>query len=242
MRKYAVIGDPIAHSFSPEYFNNKFANLLLDSHSYAAIQVRRLKDLPELVDQRGLSGFNVTIPYKQSIIPYLDTLSHSAAAIGAVNTVEIDNYGRWHGHNTDFFGFRESLLQHVTTSHRRALIFGTGGSSRAIRYALRQMGIAYTFVSRNPEKGMSYSELTIDTIQMNKLLINTTPLGMSPNEDSVVSIPFGGISEHHICYDLIYNPQKTLFLVKGEEQGAKVMNGLKMLHLQADKAWDIWRK
>lgn len=241
MSKYAVIGDPIAQSFSPLYFKEKFASLGMKGHSYEAIQVKDLIDLKGLLEQKDLAGFNVTIPHKQSIIPYLDKLSDAAAAIGAVNTVKIDASGQWQGYNTDYFGFRESLVRYLTKSHKHALIFGTGGSSRAIRFALRQLGVAYTFVSRNSEKGVTYDELTTDIILDNKLLINTTPVGMSPFEANTLELPYEGITKNHLCYDLVYNPQKTLFLNKAEGQGAIVINGLEMLHLQADKAWDIWK-
>ena len=241
MSKYAVIGDPIAQSFSPLYFKEKFESLGMKGHSYEAIHVKDLIDLKGLVEQKDLAGFNVTIPHKQSIIPYLDKLSDAAAAIGAVNTVKIDASGQWQGYNTDYFGFRESLVRHLTKSHKHALIFGTGGSSRAIRFALRQLGVAYTFVSRNSEKGVTYDGLTTDIIQDNKLLINTTPVGMSPFEANTLELPYEGITKNHLCYDLVYNPQKTLFLNKAEGQGATVINGLEMLHLQADKAWDIWK-
>ncbi len=241
MSKYAVIGDPIAQSFSPLYFKEKFASLGMKGHSYEAIQVKDLIDLKGLLEQKELAGFNVTIPHKQSIIPYLDKLSDAAATIGAVNTVKIDASGQWQGYNTDYFGFRESLVRYLTKSHKHALIFGTGGSSRAIRFALRQLGVAYTFVSRNSEKGVTYDELTTDIILDNKLLINTTPVGMSPFEANTLELPYEGITKNHLCYDLVYNPQKTLFLNKAEGQGAIVINGLEMLHLQADKAWDIWK-
>jgi len=241
MSKYAVIGDPIAQSFSPLYFKEKFASLGMKGHSYEAIQVKDLIDLKGLLEQKDLAGFNVTIPHKQSIIPYLDKLSDAAAAIGAVNTVKIDASGQWQGYNTDYFGFRESLVRYLTKSHKHALIFGTGGSSRAIRFALRQLGVAYTFVSRNSEKGVTYDELTTDIILDNKLLINTTPVGMSPFKANTLELPYEGITKNHLCYDLVYNPQKTLFLNKAEGQGAIVINGLEMLHLQADKAWDIWK-
>jgi shikimate dehydrogenase len=239
MRNYGVIGNPIEHSWSPAYFRKKFENLHLDNHSYKAIHITDITTVRQQLKPFSLSGFNVTIPYKQSIIPYLDEISHSASAINAVNTVKVLD-SKWIGYNTDYLGFSKSILGALDPKQTRALIFGTGGSSLAIKYVLNKLGILYTYVSRSKGIGVTYSDINEVIIAEHKLLINTTPVGMYPNVEDALSIPYDGISERHLCFDLVYNPEETVFLSKAKGRGAKVMNGLQMLEIQAEEAWRIW--
>ena len=239
MKKFGVIGFPVKHSFSPGYFAQKFSNLELEDCEYQAYEIEDLKKLKALVKKEILSGFNVTIPHKQSIIPMLNGLSNAAKDIGAVNTVSVTAEG-WFGDNTDFIGFRKSLSKLIGNKRHTALIFGTGGSSKAIKYALQQLGIQYSTVSRGPMAEYSYADLTEKDITGHSILINTTPLGSPAMEDECVSIPYHAINAKHICYDLIYIPEESLFLKKAKEQGATVENGLEMLQIQADEAWKIW--
>jgi len=185
---------------------------------------------------------NVTIPYKEEVIPFLDKIDRKAKKIGAVNTIKITKSGKLKGYNTDFYGFRNSLKPLLKKEHKKALILGTGGASKAIAFALKKLGIQYTFVSRTKksEKMLTYSELTENTIKEYLLIVNTTPLGTHPNTSDKPDIPYNFISDKHILYDLIYNPSETLFLKLGKEKGATIKNGLEMLELQAEKAWEIW--
>lgn len=193
--------------------------------------------------QQQLQGLNVTIPYKEQIIPFLTEIDPAAAEIGAVNTIKIID-GKLHGYNTDCYGFEMSLrplLQEKTDY--KALIFGTGGAAKAVQYVFKKLEIPYQLVSRTPQKGgYTYGDLTTSVIQNHLLLINTTPLGMYPLVDAAPFLPYQAISTRHILYDLVYNPEKTLFLKRGATQGAVIKNGLEMLHLQAEKAWEIWTK
>lgn len=239
MKNFAVIGSPIEHSWSPRYFSEKFRTLRLEEHSYKAIEIKNITSVREQLASEKLSGFNVTIPHKQSIIHYLDEISYSASAINAVNTVKVEN-GKWIGYNTDYVGFRDSLSKQICTHHNEALIFGSGGASVAIRYALRQLGISYRVVSRKGGDLIHYEDINKELITRYKLLINTTPVGMYPNTEDCLVLPYDALTSQHLCYDLVYNPEKTLFLKKSEEQNAKVMNGLEMLKIQAEKAWKIW--
>ena len=239
MKKFGVIGFPIKHSFSPGYFAQKFADLELDDCEYQAYEIEDLKKLKALVKKEKLSGFNVTIPHKQSIIPMLKSLSNAAKAIGAVNTVSVTAEG-WFGDNTDFMGFRKSLSKLIGNKRHTALIFGTGGSCKAVKYALEQLGIQYSTVSRGPMAEYSYTDLTEKEIAEHSILINTTPLGSPAMEDECVSIPYNAINAKHLCYDLIYKPEESLFLKKAKEKGATIKNGLEMLQIQADESWKIW--
>jgi len=239
MRNYGVIGFPIKHSFSPGYFTQKYKDLSITDCSYAAFEVENLSNLHQFIEQHNLSGLNVTMPYKQVVIQHLDYISHEANALNAVNTVRVEN-SKLYGYNTDIFGFRDSLTPLLTKSHTKALIFGTGGSSAAVRYVLSQLGIEHHTVSRSKGAAFTYESLTEDNIAEHTLLINTTPLGMLHLIDESVTIPYRAVSKKHLCYDLIYTPTETLFLKQCKSQGAAVKNGLQMLEKQADKSWDIW--
>ncbi len=238
-RRFAVIGKPVKHSFSPSYFSKKFEALELTDCEYSALEVEDIADIRRIAMDENLVGFNVTIPHKQTILAYLDSVSEAAKVIGAVNTVTVKN-GKLHGDNTDYIGFRKSLQPLISSLVTKALIFGTGGSSAAVRYALNQMGVLHASVSRGNFADYTYYELTLADIAEHKLLINTTPLGMSPYVDTSVPIDYTAIGKKHICYDLIYTPAETQFLRLAKENGATAKNGLQMLEIQADASWDIW--
>ena len=243
MKHFGLIGHPLTHSFSKAYFNEKFRQEGLDC-DYDNYD---LEDL-SLIKQSNLLGFNVTIPYKEAIVPYLDELDEVAAEVGAVNTVKVMPNGRLKGFNTDVIGF-EALIPHssfliphstLLTPHS-SLILGTGGASKAVQYVLKKHGIAFHLVSRDTAKGdYTYAQLTSDIIKEHLLIINTTPLGTFPNVTEAPPIPYEAISPNHALIDLIYNPEETLFLKYGRKHGAKILNGLGMLHAQAEASWEIW--
>jgi len=239
MRKFAVVGFPVKHSFSPAYFEDKFGKESISDASYTAIEVADISDIKQVVKTHNLAGFNVTIPHKQTILPFLDSMSEAAKVIGAVNTVTVRD-GKLHGDNTDYIGFRKSIRSLLRGGFQSALIFGTGGSSAAVKYALNQLGVLCSSVSRGKDGDYSYLDLDEETLRENSLLINTTPLGMSPKLDECVDIPYEFLTKRHLCIDLIYTPAETLFLQKASGQGARVKNGLEMLQIQADEAWKIW--
>jgi len=241
MRAFGLLGFPLGHSFSVPYFKNKFERegiLNCRYEAYPIDSINRLKGL--LSSHKDLEGLNVTIPYKEAVIPYLDQMDGTAKEIGAVNTIRIRN-GILKGYNTDIIGFENSLLPILQKPAYKALILGTGGASKAVAYVLKKQGIPYRFVSRNPEnEGLAYDQIQSEIMNEYHLLINCTPLGMSPHLESFPEIPYSFIGANHILYDLIYNPEETLFLKKGKEQGARIKNGLEMLHLQAEASWEIW--
>lgn len=244
MSLYALIGNSLSHSSSASYFNEKFQREHLDN-SYILHPVPDLSGLYEWIKSNAdLVGFNVTIPYKQKIIPLLNTMSVDAEAIGAVNVVKVIREGdkfSLKGYNSDSPAFRESLKPLLPAGNISALILGTGGASKAVAYALRSLGISYSFVSRkSADDILSYQQLTENVIKSHRLIINTTPVGMSPNIEKAPDIPYQYLSQNHICYDLIYNPEETLFMRSAAEKGAVVKNGLEMLHRQADISWQIW--
>jgi shikimate dehydrogenase len=241
MRTYGLIGNPVKHSFSPDYFSKKFIELGLKDCAYTAYELSDLANLEALVVSENLNGFNVTIPYKQAIIPMLSSISEAAKAMNAVNTVTVTRNG-WIGDNTDYIGFRNSIKKKLSPLFNYALIFGTGGSSNAVRFALKELGVLHASVSRGPFADYSYKDLTPEDINDHTLLINTTPLGSAHLIDEYVDIPYKAISKKHLCFDLAYTPAETLFLKKAREQGARTMNGLQMLEIQADKSWEIWNK
>jgi len=239
-KRYGLIGKNISYSFSKGYFTKKFLESGLQGHTYENFDLPNSSELENLLKNNHLNGLNVTIPYKEAVIPYLDDLDATAAEIGAVNTIKFIGDKRI-GFNTDAHGFQMSLSPLLNNEHDKALILGTGGASKAIAYVLDRCGIRYTFVSRNPERNqLGYHELDASLIHDNTLIINCTPLGTHPNIAQKPVIPYTGITPGHILYDLIYNPEKTAFLKAGEAQGAIVKNGLEMLQLQAEKAWEIW--
>lgn len=240
--RYGIIGNPLAHSFSPAYFAEKFRKLGIEA-SYERFELNAITEFPNLLKTHPqLRGLNVTIPYKQSIIPYLDSLSEAAQQIGAVNCIGIES-NRLKGYNTDVIGFEQSLTPLLRPCHTKALVLGTGGSSMAVIYVLKRLGIEYLSVSRQPkinERG--YADLTRDVLQDYLLIVNTTPLGMSPENDTCPDIPYEALGSKHLLYDLVYNPQETKFLALGKAQGAATKNGLEMLHLQAEASWEIWNQ
>jgi shikimate dehydrogenase len=248
MIEFGLIGKPLSHSFSKKYFENKFNELGLKDCTYLNFELGEIEELKKLIsDHPNLKGFNVTIPYKESIIPFLSDLSAEARNIGAVNCVSIKCHTERSrsiiGYNTDVFGFASSIKPFLEPHHNKALILGTGGSSKAVAYALKNIGVDVYFVSSTKQKSesiFSYEQLNNHVLNAFKLIINTTPLGMFPNVNDCPDIPYQFLTKEHLCYDLIYNPEATLFLQKSKEQRATIMNGLSMLQLQAEKSWEIW--
>ena len=242
MRQLGLIGKSLSHSFSKNYFEEKFHREQISDVSYSLFELADIEHLTDFIRQHpDLVGFNVTIPYKQAIIPYLDELSEEAEAVHAVNAVLIKRIGNQistKGFNTDIFGFQKSLER--MSLPNRALVLGTGGAAAAVTYVLEQQGCACTAVSRNPERGLPYSALTPDIIAHHKLIVNCTPLGTYPNINEKPDIPYEGISGEHFLYDLVYNPSETAFLREGSLRGAKTMNGMVMLHAQAEAAWSCF--
>lgn len=240
MDKYGLIGYPLGHSFSKIYFTDKFRKEGLSS-TYELFPLSAITEFTGLIEQNPeLRGLNVTIPYKETVMTYLTGLSPEAEAIGAVNVIKIDGDSLV-GYNTDFIGFRDSLKPMLREDITDALVLGSGGASKAVCHALRVLGINPTIVSRNPhDELIGYSDLTPEVMEKNMLIVNTTPLGMAPHIDSAPDIPYHLLGDRHICYDVVYNPAETLFMKKAGKAGAKVKNGLEMLHLQAEHAWKIW--
>lgn len=248
MQQYGLIGYPLSHSFSKRYFTEKFEVEQIPDSNYELFPLKQISDFPSLLEaQPNLVGLNVTIPYKLEVFEYLDEIEAEAAAIGAVNTIKFQN-GKLKGFNTDVYGFEKSLvtfLDKTTTkiANLQALVLGTGGASRAIVYAFKKLGIAYKMVSRSAAKGdLTYEDIDAAVIQAHQIIVNTTPLGTAPNVDTAPDLPYANIGEQHYCYDLVYNPEITLFLKRAADNGAKTINGLEMLHLQAEKAWEIWQR
>lgn len=244
--QFGLVGKILKHSFSKKYFEEKFKALNLTNHSYLNFELDEINEIKKLIDSNpDLLGVNVTLPYKESVIPYLDELSPDANAIAAVNCIKIVN-GKTIGYNTDEFGFRFSIKPFLEPKHNRALIFGTGGSSKAVAYALKKIGVEFYFVtSSNLKKSPNtffYSELNPVILKQFLLLINCTPLGMFPNTEDVPNLPYDCVTSDHLAYDLIYNPEETLFLKQCREKGAITINGLSMLKLQAEKSWEIWNE
>ena len=237
---YGLLGRDIGYSFSRGYFAEKFQKEKLN-FEYNNFDISQINEVSEILNNSEIKGLNVTIPYKEEVISFLNNLDPIAKEIGAVNTIKFDNNRKTTGYNSDFYGFIESLKPLLKTSTKNALILGTGGASKAIAYALTQLQIDYTFVSRTAgDRKIAYADLNEDIIKKNTLLINCTPLGTHPDVGEYPDIPYKHITEEHILYDLIYNPAETVFLKKGREKGAKTCNGLQMLALQAEKSWEIW--
>lgn len=246
MRHYGLIGYPLGHSFSVTYFKEKFAREGLQAQ-YRNYPLEDLSAFPDLVkSDRDLAGLNVTVPHKQGIIPFLQALSGTAKDIGAVNTISVRHTGegiQLTGDNTDAAGFRRSLEEHLEGHHGSALVLGTGGSSRAVRFALEQLGISVVLVSRSMgEERISYEQLEADRVAETPLIINTTPLGMYPAIDACPPIPYEKLTPRHLLFDLVYNPPLTRFLARGKERGAATVNGYDMLVYQAEASWKIWNK
>nr|WP_317631358.1 shikimate dehydrogenase [uncultured Flavobacterium sp.] len=242
---YGLIGKNISYSFSPTYFKNKFNNLQLKNHKYKIFDLETIEELPNLLTEKNenLKGLNVTIPYKETVIPFLNKLSKNATTIGAVNTIKISKSGKTKGYNTDYYGFKKSLEPLLKKQHKKALILGTGGASKAVAFALKKLKIEYDFVSREPnEYQFSYAELNHEIFDEYTIIINTTPIGTTPNVDQAPELDYTLFTKQHIAYDLIYNPEETLFLKLARKNGAQTKNGLEMLELQAEKAWKIWNE
>lgn len=245
MRKFGLIGLTLGHSFSKQYFTDKFRRESIEDCIYENYPIAEISLLKKLImsDDR-LCGLNVTIPYKTSVVNYLDQLDNEASESGAVNVIKISSLaGRkfLKGFNTDIFGFRESLLPFLNDEIKAALVLGTGGSSRAIDFVLGSLGISVIHVARKPQPGcIGYSQITGNVLAETQLIVNSTPLGMYPETETFPDIKYQFLNESHILFDLVYNPEDTLFLQKGRERGCKVIGGLNMLHFQAERSWSIW--
>ncbi|MFT3885456.1 MAG: shikimate dehydrogenase [Flavobacteriales bacterium] len=248
MARYGLIGRPLGHSFSRSYFTEKFTREGRKNDRYDLFELEAIEQLPRLIaDTPGLRGLNVTIPYKESVVPLLDELDPLAAAVGAVNTIRIAD-GRLIGHNTDVFGFRSlagpvaaSLKEPGSDIRPRALVLGSGGASRAVAFVLRELGIRFRVVGRDRTKGdLTWDMLDRTVISVCKLVVNATPLGMHPHVDEAPPLPYAALTPKHVLIDLVYNPERTLFLEQGAAQGARTIGGLGMLHAQAEEAWRVW--
>ncbi len=241
MRQFGLIGYPLSHSFSKGYFAQKFKKENITDAQYDTFPLENIHLIEQLFNQKSnLFGLNVTIPYKQQVIPFLDSLEEAAAKIGAVNTIKFID-GKKIGYNSDVYGFEMSLKPLLKKHHNFALILGTGGASKAVEYVLEQLNINFQYVSRTKsEQTITYHEIDEHLMKKATVIINTSPIGMYPNIDIAPEIPYQFISEQHLLYDLVYNPEVTLFLKNGIEKGAKTKNGLEMLHLQAERSWEIW--
>ena len=241
---FGLLGKNIAYSFSRGYFTKKFEKLGFTNHKYVNFDIQNIEEFPSIIkeNKKNLKGMNVTIPYKEEVMQYLDKLDKTAKKIGAVNTIKLTKKGNLKGYNSDVVGFENSIFPFIKKHHKRALILGTGGASKAIAYALKKNGIKFKFVSRNPKdkKEISYQDLTKKVLEKHQIIINSTPVGTSPNIENSPNIPYQFITKNHLLYDLIYNPEVTTFLSKGKEQGATIKNGYEMLELQAEESWRIW--
>lgn len=243
-RLYGLIGYPLIHSFSQNYFNQKFEAEGIDA-KYVNFEIADIGELMEVVSENAnLCGLNVTIPYKEQVIPYLDEVDEDAAKIGAVNVIKFirgKNSLKFKGYNSDIIGFCDSLKPLLKPEHKKALILGTGGAAKAVYHGLLNLGIVPMYVSRSKRDGMlTYGDLSAAVMNEYKVIVNATPLGMYPHVDECPNIPYHLLTPSHLCYDLLYNPDVTLFMKRAEEQGAAIKNGLEMLLLQAFAAWNIW--
>jgi len=243
MTIFGLIGRDIAYSFSAEYFADKFQKEGIQDCMYKNFDIPEIAYLSEVIKKnRPVRGLNVTIPYKEAVIPYLDKLSKKAEAIGAVNTIKVTKKGKLKGYNTDVYGFEKSLKPLLKSHHNKALILGTGGASKAVAWVMAKLGIEYKFVSRNPvDNQLSYADVTEQTLKTYTLIINCSPVGTLPNVEACPEIDYKGFSDKHIAFDLIYNPAETKFLALAKAHGAVTKNGYDMLVFQAEKAWGIWR-
>ena len=243
---FGLLGKSLSHSFSKPYFEKKFLDESKSEYTYSNFDLENLDSFLTIVTENKLSGLNVTKPYKETIIPFLNELDITAKEIGAVNCIKIiwkDEKPYLIGYNTDYYGFAQSIKPFLEPIHQKALILGTGGASKAVNFALKNIGVDVYFVTSGEKKTANsflYSELNNHILNAFKLIVNCTPLGMYPKIEACPDIPYELLNSEHLLYDLIYNPEETLFLKKGKEQGTVVINGLNMLKLQADKAWEIW--
>lgn len=247
MDKYGLIGYPLGHSFSISYFNQKFQDENIDA-VYENYEIPSIDELPEVLSSNPeLKGINVTIPYKEKVLPFLDSISPEARAIGAVNVIRVSHKGNktiLKGYNSDVIGFTKSIEPMLDKKlHQKALILGTGGASKAIDYGLRNLGLETVFVSRYERPGtIQYKNITPEVVKEYNVIINCTPIGMYPKTEVCPDLPYEAMDNHTILYDLIYNPDETLFMKRGAEYGANVKNGLEMLLLQAFSSWEFWHE
>jgi shikimate dehydrogenase len=244
MDKYGIIGYPLGHSYSRGFFTDKFQKEKIDAQ-YLNFPIPSAEQLREIVAENPeLRGLNVTLPYKQAVIPMLDELSDEAREIGAVNVIRVrrkNGIPFLKGFNSDIIGFMNSIRPLLKPNHHKALILGTGGASRAVRVGLERLGIDWTYVSRTPAKGRyTYEELTPEILQDYQVVVNCSPVGMYPNNDACPAIPYEALTPGHLLFDVVYNPEETMFMKRGAEQGAVVKNGLEMLYLQAVASWEFW--
>ncbi|MBC8155401.1 MAG: shikimate dehydrogenase [Bacteroidetes bacterium] len=247
MNVYGLIGYPLTHSFSKKYFAEKFAREGITDSRYDLFELPDVSALPALLRTPGLRGLNVTIPHKQAVLPYLDRLDASAQKVGAVNVIKLEADGSRTGYNSDYYGFRQSLEDwlralDVASDGVQALVLGTGGASKAVSAVLTDLDIRFRLVSRTaaPDQ-LVYNQLP-DVIHTHRLVINTSPVGTYPHADEAPDLPYAQLTDRHLLYDLVYNPAETLFMRRGRERGAATHNGLRMLELQAEKAWEIWQE
>lgn len=235
--KFGLIGKNISYSFSKKYFEQKFQKLLLNKHSYEIFDLPNLENIKDLFQTENLKGLNVTIPYKEEIIPFVDELSNEAKEIGAINCILLKN-GKTKGFNTDTFGFEKTLLLHKKPHHQSVIILGNGGAAKAVKYVLKKHSIPFITVARNTE--INFENISENLVKENFLIIQCTPVGTFPDVEESLFFPFNSITENHLIIDLIYNPEYTKFIKNCAEKGAKTVNGLFMLEQQAEKAWEIW--
>jgi shikimate dehydrogenase len=242
--KFGLIGKDISYSFSKKYFSEKFKKENLDTLTYRNFDFPEIEEFPFILyhKEEEFGGFNVTIPYKESIMKYLSDIDLVAKEIGAVNTIKITKNNELVGYNTDAYGFENTIKPLLKSNHKRALILGTGGASKAIAYVLKNLNVEFIFVSRNPNKEneISYDSISKEIIETHQLIINCTPLGTFPNIEGSPNLPYEYITNKHVLFDLIYNPEETRFLSKGKSKGATIKNGYQMLEFQAEKSWEIW--
>ena len=242
MKRFGLIGKTLKHSFSKSYFEKKFQELGITDSIYENYELTSIEQFPQLLNNAEIRGFNITIPYKEEIIPFLDSKNEIVESIGACNCIKVAD-GGLHGFNTDAVAFRNSLQKYLQPHHKCALILGTGGASKAVQYALKELNIDYVLVSRHKKQNqLGYEDIGDDTVANHQIIINTTPLGMYPNVDVDPPIPYPALTPRHLLYDLTYNPPKTKFLQKGEAMGAQIINGYEMLVAQAEESWRIWNQ
>lgn len=244
MKQYGLIGYPLTHSFSKKYFTDKFNKENISDCFYELFNIENINLFPNIIKENpNLKGLNVTIPYKELILPFLTNIDDTAKKIGAVNTIKInDKNNQLKGYNTDYYGFKKSLKPFLDINHERALIFGTGGASKTVKYVLNELNIDCLLVSRNPknENEIAYKDINNYVIKHHQLIVNTTPVGMFPNTENYPLFNYEYLTQKHLLYDLIYNPTETEFLKKGKLKGSNILNGMEMLKFQAEKSWEIW--
>ncbi len=239
---FGLVGKSLTHSFSKDYFTTKFQNESIDAE-YLNFEIESIESISNVLKTNHLKGLNVTIPYKESIIPFLDEIDDVSKEIGAVNTIKIEN-GKTKGFNTDVFGFKQMIKPFFKSHHERAIILGTGGASKAVAYVLKNLGCEPIFISRHPQADNEfiYEDINQIMIESCPIIVNTTPIGMFPNNNQKPNVPTEYLTERNLVIDLIYNPEETLLLKEAKQKGTWTLNGLTMLHQQAEKSWDIWNE